>query len=80
MTMIFPTKVGDIWGEYTSVELASTITPDPVSKTTGRGIFNLRSLVNAGLDPFGLVIDRVNCPPMTKNTLSLATLMSNPIE
>lgn len=58
MPMIFPTKVAKMIGEDVSSELASKITLDAKPKTIERGVTNLRSLIGAGYDPFGLVIDR----------------------
>ena len=60
MPMIFPTKVAKMIGEDVSPELASKITLDAKPKTIERGVANLRSLIDAGYDPFGLVIDRAH--------------------
>lgn len=60
MPMIFPTKVAKMIGEDISSELASQITPDAEPKTIGRGINNLRSLINAEHDPIDLTIDRAH--------------------
>ena len=58
MPMIFPTKVAKMIGEDISHELASKITHDPKPLSTECAIVNLRSLIEAGHDPLGLVINR----------------------
>lgn len=60
MPMIFPTKVAKMIGEDVNSEFASKITIDAKPKTIERGIVNLRSLINAGHDPYGLVINRAH--------------------
>jgi YVTN family beta-propeller protein len=58
MPVAYPTKVGDFIGEHASPELAKEIHPDAPPVSHGRGIMNMRAVLEAGYDPFGLVIDR----------------------
>jgi len=58
MTMNFPTKIGDMIGEYASSTLAAKITLDAKAKTSERAIVNIRSLIEAGHDPMNLIVER----------------------
>lgn len=60
MPMIFPTKVARMIGEDVNPEFESKISLDAKPKTIERGVANLRSLIKAGHDPFGLVVDRAH--------------------
>ena len=60
MPMIFPTKVAKMIGEDVNPELNSKITLDAEPITIERGVSNLRALIDAGHDPFGLIVDRAH--------------------
>ena len=60
MPMIYPTKAAKMIGEDISPELASKISSNPQPKSIERAIVNLRSLIEAGYDPLGLVINRAH--------------------
>jgi 3-keto-disaccharide hydrolase len=58
MTVCYPSDVSDFIGQHASPELAARISNDATHKTTERGIANLRGLIEQGLDPIQLVVDR----------------------
>ena len=58
----YRSKITPMIGDDVSAELAATIesaTPAP-PKSTERGVQNLHALVEAGHDPFGLIVDRAH--------------------
>ena len=60
MVMNYPTKVSQMIGENVNEALAATVAPDatPNSKTTERGVQNIRGFIAAGHDPLALVLNR----------------------
>ena len=60
MEMIYPSKVADMIGSHATPEQNKLIEEQAISKedSSGRAITNLRGLVDAGHDPFGLIVDR----------------------
>ncbi len=62
MVMNYPSKVASMLGVDVSDALAASIAPGVETKpaSTERAAVNLRALVEAGHNPFGLIIDRAN--------------------
>lgn len=58
MPVTYPTEVGDFIGEHASPELAAAIVADAPPRSTERGIMNMRGMLEATHDPFGIVLDR----------------------
>jgi len=60
MVMNYPSKAADMIGSHATSDQNKLIEEQAVSKkdSSGRAITNLRGLVDAGHDPFGLVINR----------------------
>ncbi len=58
MPVTYPTEVGDFIGEHAGPEFKAKIAPDAPPGSSERGIVNMRAMLDAGHDPFGVVLDR----------------------